>query len=152
MQLLGAVCHAQGIYLQSTSAVSNRSAVLEDDGHVAYLYLCTPGTFVPERDAVVYTRRPPVPKVDWWELSKTGETAPISKDIASRAAVVPKPSAADFTFMWSRDGEAVAILRDGRPLAFAVSSHPRGYSKAVAKASAMALPWNQRLFESTFRN
>ena len=150
MQLLGVSCQAQGIYLQSTSVVSNRSAILEDDGCVAYLYLCKPGTFIPEREAVVYSRRPPVPKVDWWELSKTGETAPISQDIASPTAMVARPSAAEFTFKWSRDGESVAILRHGQALAFAIPSHLRGYSKAVTRPSTLAMPWDQQAYESTF--
>jgi hypothetical protein len=143
---------AQGIYLQSTSSVSARSAVLEDDGHVAYLYLCAPGTFTPEREAVVYSRRPPVPKVDWWELSKTGETAPISQDIAAPAATLPHPRAEQFTFRWSGDGEAVAVLHDGHPMAFVASSQPRGHSKAVRKRSALAMPWDQRLYDVLFGN
>lgn len=148
--LSAAPCSAQGIYLQSTHPASKRAAILEDDGHVAYLYLSAPGTFTPEREVVVYSRKPPVPNVDWWELSKSGETAPIWREIASREAVIAHPRPEEFTFRWAADGEAVALVRAGRALAFASAAAPQGYSRAVAKPSTLALPWDRRQFESTF--
>lgn len=151
LALCAAACNAQGLYLQSTHPASKRAAILEDDGHVAYLYLSAPGTFTPEREVVVYSRRPPVANVDWWELSKSGETAPIWRDIASREAVIAHPRPEEFTFRWAADGEAVALVRAGRALAFASASVPQGYSRAVVKASTLALPWDRRQFESTFR-
>ena len=140
---------AQGIYLQSFSAASTRYAVLEDDGYVAYLYICGPNTLTPERSVVVYSRRPPVAKVDWWELQQTGDTAPISRDIASGEAVIAQPAAQEFTFKWSRAGDAVALLRRGKPLAYVAAEQP-GRSKAVAKQSPLAVPWDQRAYESLF--
>jgi hypothetical protein len=149
--LLATSCGAQGIYLQAIHPASKRAAVLEDDGHVAYLYLSAPGTLTPEREVVVYSRRPPVPNVDWWELSKTGETAPIWRDIASREAVISDPRTAEFAFRWAADGDAVALVRGGRPLAFVAASAAQGHSRAVVKPSPLALPWDGARFESTFR-
>jgi hypothetical protein len=141
---------AKGLYLESRSAVSDRAAVLEDDGHVAYLYLCAPGTWTPEREVVVYSRKAPVPRIDWWELSMTGDTAPISQDIASRTAVVPRPEAQQFSFRWSRDGQAVAVLRHGKAMAFLTAARAAGHSRAVSRPSPLGLPWDQRLYDTTF--
>ncbi len=40
---LAAWTQAQALNLQSISRVSGRSAILEDDGNMAYLYLSAPG-------------------------------------------------------------------------------------------------------------
>jgi hypothetical protein len=146
----GANAPAPGLYLHDTHDVSGRSAVLEDDGHVAYLYLTAPGSFTPQRHVVVYSRRKPVDRVDWWELRMTGETAPLWREIASRNAILAQPREADFRFRWSADGQAVAIVHRDQPLAFLTTEPPHGHSKAVQKASALGLPWNQRRFDDLF--
>ncbi|HZX26516.1 MAG TPA: hypothetical protein VFF16_05580 [Telluria sp.] len=143
------VC-AQGIHLQSTNPVSGRLAVLEDDGIMGYLYLSAAGSAVPIRAVVVYSRQPPVAKIDWSRISKTGDAPPISRDIASATAVIAKPNASELSFRWSRKGDAVALLRRGEPLAFAAASRIDGQSKAVVRASPLAIPWNQRSYESIF--
>lgn len=150
LQALGGTAEAQGLYLQSASPISHRSAVLEDDGVVAYLFLCKPGTLVPEREVIAYSRLPPTPKIDWQWVKRTGEMAPISQDIATATAVIPRPAAAEFSFRWSKDGNAVALIRNGTPLAFAEASHATGHSKAVAKANPLGNPWNQLTYESIF--
>lgn len=147
----GAAGAAPGIFLQHTHPVSVRSAVLEDDGHVAYLFLTAAGSFVPERQVAAYTRKPPVASVDWWELKLTGDTAPIWRDVASAQATIPEPRAQDLAFRWSQDGQAVCLLLNGRPIAFVTSSHMHGYSKALAKPSVLGAPWDKRLYQLTFQ-
>jgi hypothetical protein len=147
----GAAGAAPGIFLQHTHPVSARSAVLEDDGHVAYLFLTAAGSFVPERQVAAYTRKPPVASVDWWELKLTGDTAPIWRDVASAHATIPEPRAQDLEFRWSQDGHAVSLLRNGRPIAFVTSSHVHGYSKALTKPSVLGAPWDKRLYQLTFQ-
>lgn len=146
----GVACAAPGIFLQGTHPVSARSAVLEDDGHVAYLFLTAAGSFVPERQVAAYTRKPPVASVDWWELKLTGDTAPIWRDVASAQATIPEPNAKELSFRWSQDGQAVCLLRNGQPIAFVSSSHVHGYSKALAKPSVLGIPWDKRAYQLTF--
>lgn len=140
----------QGLFLQSDCAVSRRSSVLEDDGYVAYLYLNAPGTRVPEKEVVVYSRRPPVRKNDWWALSKTGEKPLLSQDIASANAVLAQPVEHEFAFRWSKDCESVAVLRRGVPLAFLSAASKTGYAKALRKSSVVGQPWDQRTYEAIF--
>jgi hypothetical protein len=142
---------AQGIFLHSRSAASNRIAILEDDERVAYLYLTKPGTQQPEKDAIVYMRVQPIDRVDWEAIKKTGATPLLTKELASSSAVVAKPVEREFSFRWSRDGNAVAVLRGGAPLAFASMSERFGYSKAVSKSSPLANAWDQAKYESLFK-
>jgi len=76
------------LFLSDASVQSSRRAVIEDDGEVAYLYLTEPG-----RDNIVAAA---------WIYSRTN---------------FPDPAEHDWTFIWSDDGESVAVLADGRPLA-----------------------------------
>jgi len=148
----GSSCAAsgQGLFLQSSCAASQRSSLLEDDGYVAYLFLNAPGTQVPEKEVVVYSRRPPVRKNDWWALSKTGDKPLLSQDIASADAVLAQPVEREFVFRWSKDCASVAVLHKGVPLAFLSAADKTGYAKAVKRSSALGQPWNQRLYDAAF--
>src|SRR5262245_26867311 len=138
------------MFLQSRSPVSKRIAILEDNGKVAFLYLTEPNVSRPLRDAIVYSRIPPVKAVDWDRIRKTGETPLLTTDIASPTAVIPSPRQSEFTFKWSEDGEAVAVLRQGVPLAFVSIKARLGYSKAVVVASPLVNVWDQQLYSSLF--
>jgi hypothetical protein len=137
---------AEKVYLHSQHPASQRIAMLDDDEKVAYLYLTQPSAERPERDAVAYSRVPLVPKVDWQRVKKTGAPPPLSADIASRQAIVAAPEAKEFSFRWSADGHSVALLRNGEPIALATMRDRLGYSKAVAKPSRLANPWNQKRY------
>ena len=68
---------------------------------------------------------------------------------AKEACSESPPAAQEFTFKWSGAGDAVALLRRGKPLAYVAAEQP-GRSKAVAKQSPLAVPWDQRAYESLF--
>src|SRR5262245_23459459 len=104
----------------------------------------------PVKNAIVYSRIPPLDAVDWDRIKKTGEAPLLSRDIASPTAVISSPRRWEFTFKWSADGEAVAIFRHGVPLAFVSIKARLGYSKAVAVASPLANAWDQKLYSSLF--
>lgn len=141
---------AQGFFLESHNKISKRHAVFEDDERVAYLYLTKAGTQQPEKDAIAYSRIKPIDRVEWEAIKKTGGTPLLLKELASETAVVEKPAEREFSFKWSHDGTAVALLRNGVPIAFASAAEKFGYSKAVAKDSLLANTWNQAKYESIF--
>ena len=141
---------AEDIFLESQSPVSKRYAVLEDNGKIAFLYLTEPGTPKPVKDAVVYIRVPPVEAVDWERIKKSGETPLLRKDLASPTAVIKNPKASEFKFKWSADGDSVAVLRDGQPLAFATIKERFGFSRAVSITSPLANAWDQARYTSLF--
>lgn len=146
----GAPSMAQELFLQSRNPVSNRLAVFEDDARVAYLYLTRPGTPQPERDAIAYMRIQPISRAEWEAAKKSRGTPMLLKDLASPAAVIEKPVEREFSFKWSPDGNSVAILRNGAPLAFASMAEKFGYSKAVSKTSPLANAWDQARYDALF--
>lgn len=141
---------AKDIFIHSHNTNSNRFAIFEDNEETAFLYLTEAGTQRPIKDAVAYSRKPLVEKVDWEKIKESGDTQPLPKDIASSSAVIESPNEAEFSFRWSADGNAIALLRNGTPIAFVATTEKYGFSKAVSKPSPLANPWNQQRYESTF--
>lgn len=144
------IAMAEDIFIHSHNPVSGRFAILDDNGTVAFLYLTARGTQKPERDAIAYMRVPPPETVDWEEVAKNGDPPLLSRAIASAEAVLATPSAANFSFRWSEDGEAAVLLHKGRPMALVSASEKRGHSKAAAKENSLTDPWNEKLYESLF--
>lgn len=142
---------AKKIFIHSKNPTSMRLAIFEDNEKVAFLYLTKPDTQTPEKDVVAYSRVPLVASVDWKKIKETGDVPPLTKYVASSLAIIQNPIAAEFSFMWSADGNAVALLRNNRPIAFASTTEKFGYSKAVVRPSALANPWDQQRFEATFK-
>jgi hypothetical protein len=143
---------SKGIFIHSRNALSARLAIFEDDGQVAYVYLTKPGTQKPEKDVIAYSRVPPAPKVDWNIIGKAGNPPPLPQDVASASAVIPRPVAREFSLKWSTDGNIVALLRNGVPIAFVSASAKLGFSKAIARPSPIANPWDQSAYDAAFRD
>jgi hypothetical protein len=140
----------QTIYLESHNSASDRSAIFEDDGQVAYLYLTRSGSTQFERDAIAYMRIPPIDRTQFEARMRAKETPLLLAEYASAQAVMAAPSEDALSFRWSRDGEAVAILHDGVPLAFAVAAERFGYSKAVSRDGPFAHPWDGARYDAVF--
>ncbi|MCA6059616.1 hypothetical protein HUF18_07475 [Thalassolituus sp. ST750PaO-4] len=143
--------NANEIFIHSHNPTSNRFAILEDNESIAFLYLTEVGTQRPVKDAVVYSRKPLIPKFDWEKVKETADAPPLSQDVASSEAIITTPSEGEFSFKWSFDGNAVALLRNGEPIAFASASEEYGFSKAISKPNPLANAWDQELYEFTFR-
>lgn len=141
---------AEEIFLQSQSPVSKRHAVLEDNGKVAFIYLTEPSIPKPMKDAIVYMRVEPIEAVDWERITNTGDTPLLRRDLASPSAVIRNPKASEFSFKWSTDGESVAVLRNGQPLAFALVKDRHGYSRAVSVSSPLANAWDDARYTTLF--
>lgn len=134
---------AEDIFISSHNAVSNRFAVFEDNQKMAFLYLTEVGSQKPIKDAIAYSRVPPVEKIDWEKIKETGDVPPLEKDLASSEAIIPSPLEKEFSFKWADDGNAAALLRNGSPICFVSPLEKFGYSKAVSKSSNLANAWNQ---------
>ncbi len=141
---------AEDIFISSHNAESNRFAVFEDNEKVAFLYLTEAGSQKPIKDAIAYSRVPPVEKVDWEKIKETGDIPPLEKGLASAEAVIPSPKEKEFSFKWSTDGNSVALLRNGSPICFASTHEKFGYSRAVSKSSNLANAWDQKAYEHLF--
>src|SRR5579859_412154 len=123
------------LFLENQHPRSRRLAVLVDDGTSAWLYLTEPDSRRPAGDAWVYNRiaAPPVDAIKAYR----GGPPPAAQGYASDRALCDDPSAHEWSFRWSYDGEAVAILNDGQPVAFIVLGQKGGYSRELVKDG----PW-----------
>lgn len=63
----------------------------------------------------------------------------------------PDPTEHDWTFLWSDDGDSVAVLADGRPLACIVGAVGPGYSRGLEAVSSLGHAWDDTTFARVFR-
>jgi hypothetical protein len=136
------------LFLENEHPASHRLAVLEDDGTAVWLYLTEPHSRKPAADAWVYNRiaAPPPTAIE----SYRGGPPPAAQGYVSEAALCNDPTAHQWSFLWSADGEAVAVAKDGEPVAFIVIGKPGGYSRELVKDGPWGHPWSAILFRSTF--
>lgn len=135
------------LFVTERHPASGRSAVLEDDGTSAWLYLTEPGTRRPAADAWVYNRvaAPPMEAIRGYR----GGPPPASREYASGSALCDDPMAYEWSFIWAPDGEAVALARDGHPVALIVLWQKGGYSRELVKDGPWGHPWSDELFRQT---
>ena len=136
------------LFLEDKHRASRRRAVLEDDGTSVWLYLTEPNSRKPAADAWVYNRIPAPPTEDI--ESYRGGPPPAAQGYASEHAVCDDPLAHEWSFIWSTDGESVAVAKDGQPMAFIISGQKRGYSRELVQDGPWGHPWSQKLFRSKF--
>jgi hypothetical protein len=132
--------------------VSYRWAVFEESDAAAYLYLTLPdehgrGPGGQMQDAWVYNR---IPRPDVSDLARFhGDAHPVCDGyVLPSAQVRQEPVGADnVTFLWSEDGQAVAVAVLGftRPLAY-----PRWSAASAAIAPATG-PWGHPFDEALFQ-
>lgn len=140
------------VFLSSQHPLSKRWAVLEDDGSSAWLYLTEKNSEMPLSDCFVYSPIVPLEKMPFEEIQKTGIPPPMIKEYASERAIILDPDPKDFEIQWTSDGEGVAIKHKNFPIAMIIGAKQRGLSKAVSKSGPYALPWNDQIYFSKFKN
>ena len=136
------------LFLESKHPASGRLGVLEDDGTSVWLYLTEPGSRKPAADAWVYNRiaAPPAEAIE----SYRGGPPPAAQGYAGDSALCEDPAAHEWSFVWSSDGESVAVARDGQVVAFIVESQKGGYSRELVKDGPWGHPWSETLYRQKF--
>ncbi len=144
---------ASGIFLSSEHPVSKRTAILEEEGGTAYLYLTAPREMRPEGEVVVYSTGVLATEAEALKAAQRGVPPPLARELASPEAVIRDAVAADFSFRWTSDGKAIALMRKAKPLAMLLPGPKRyqGYSRALARDGFFGKPWDQALFGSSFK-
>ena len=132
------------LFLGEQHPVSGRRGTFEDNGTSAWLYLSEPETPRVIADAWAYNRVPPPP------ASQVGSyrpnPPPAAEGYAGPGALCADPSAHVWSLRWSRDGESVAVLRDGLALAFIARAARPGYSRLLVQSGPWGLVWDEELF------
>ncbi len=137
------------MFIEAQNKTSGRSAILEENGSSAWLYLTRDTGRGVEKDAFVFSPIPPAKELNKASI-KAGNPPVLVEAIASATAVIDSPQEQDFELVWSKNGESIAVLYEGAPISMIVESEKRGFSKALVKSSPFGHPWDQDLFESEF--
>jgi hypothetical protein len=132
------------LFLGEQHPVSGRRGTFEDNGTSAWLYLSEPDTPRVIADAWVYNRVPP-PPVSQVNSYRPGPP-PAAEGFAGPEAVCLDPSACHWELRWSADGESVAVLRDGVPLALIARAGRPGYSRLLAKSGPWGSVWEEAIY------
>ena len=141
---------ADDYFAESFHEVSRRYAILQLDGSVAYLYLTAAGSRKPEKDVAVFSTGELVEPEVAVASAKMGEPPPLVSRYASDSAVYPAETFWKLRFLWSEDGNAVAVLLDGEPLAYASAHEKSGKSKALKVVSFFGDPWSDEAYLAAF--
>ncbi|WP_241825762.1 hypothetical protein [Salinivibrio sp. PR932] len=148
--LMSGVVMSEGLFLSSYNKVSDRYAILDEFDQSGVLYLTKPETQQPERDAVAYIQYAPVSEDAWKQKMRAGEPPQLHEGLASEVAVIPKTAEQDFSFLWSADGNSVALLYKNAPIAFVSQNEKYGFSKAVVSDSPIVSMWDTDKFNELF--
>lgn len=140
---------ADEIFISDVHPLSQRWAILDDNGNSAWLYLSRPGVQQPEKDAFAYSPVEPAAELNI-DAIRQGIPPILPRDLASDEAVIHAMDTAQINFLWAADGESVAVAYQGRLLAMIVSGSERGYSAALARDGEFGLPWDEAVFERHF--
>jgi hypothetical protein len=136
----------------SYSEDSCRHAILADDGLTGILYLHGPSdnpqkTGPVEATCFAYNRIDPIePEA---VQSYRPKPPPIAKGYASKDAVCSQPTSHTWDLLFSSEGTAVLLMRDGEPWAIAALGARRGISKAIQSSGPWGNPWSAEFYEAT---
>jgi hypothetical protein len=89
--------------------------------------------------------------VDEAAAMRAGSGPSISKDIASKAAVIPEPKPSDFSVTWAQEGQMVALWHGAKIICMITKESRLGYSRALAKVSVLGLPFDDAIAVKSFR-
>jgi hypothetical protein len=139
---------SERLFLSVRSAVSDRHAILEDDGFAVLLYLTSPTDTKPAADCFVYSVVPPTEEL----VTPHGTSGPpiLLRRFASEVALQPNIPANAHRFEFSPDGHSVAVFIRGEPWAFIARDERRGFSKSISAVGPFGQPWSQQLFDDLF--
>src|SRR5579872_4950990 len=137
-------------HIERTHPLSKRTAIVEDDGSSAWLYLTRPDSLQPVCDCWIYNRiSPPDPgKIDLYR----GGPPPACIGFADANDVYATAEGPTIHLVWSASGEDVAVFVDGIVLAFASAQLSSGYAKLLLRSGPWGRTWNQTMYDVLFND
>ena len=138
----------ENLFLSEKHRVSHRHADFEDDGTSAWLYLTEPDTRRIVADAWVYNRIAPPRREEVKSFRPL--PPPAALGFASETALCEFPERHQWRFLWSEDGESVAVTKDGQAVACILDAKKPGYSRELVKDGPWGNVWSNEVFERVF--
>jgi hypothetical protein len=129
---------------------TGRWAVFEDDGVAAWLYLTAPGAPRPAGACWIYNRGPAPPRSALAQYR--GKPPPAAQGYAGPDSQYSAAGAPEIRFLWSADGEAVAVFVNGAALGCIIAGAAGGpaFSRNLLRAGGWGAPWDENLYQRTF--
>jgi hypothetical protein len=140
----------KGMYLQEEHPRSGRIALFEVNHYSGWLFLSKPDAPVSRKKALVFSTGHIAPLEEAIKVANAGGKAPLAHEYASDEAIIDDAHPDEFFFWWAEDGESVALLRLGAPLAMIIAANERGHTKAVHTTGFYGDPWHQDHYEKLF--
>ncbi len=129
----------------------SETAIFEDNGSSAWLYLVSSVSHEVESDAFVYSPLEPDAELDRKGI-QNGVPPKLSAEYASSVAVLNPDDENDLSIQWSTNGKSVALFYKDDVLAAIFDGENRGYSKALSKRCGFGNPWSDEKFEQYIGN
>lgn len=125
--------------IESKEAVEGFSAMFEDDGRVAYAYLCQMDDIV--ADVWLYNRGEPPTEPEWRDRDKPPFANP--KGFASPESFAPVADESEVTFYWSHSSGSnpliLSVCIRGELIANLTPTSKPGWCKLAIKDGPLAL-------------
>lgn len=134
--------------LSDKHLLSQRTAVFEDDGTSAWLYLTAPRGNKPVADCWVYNRIPPPDPASI--RSYQGGPPPACQGYADLEGTVGPEYFAMVKFVWASDGNAVSVWVGDQALGFIAGASLQGYSRFLLRDGPWGNVWDQALYDTSF--
>lgn len=130
------IIRMEDIFISEYNSISGRRAIFEDDGKSGWLYLTNQNDQSIAGDCWIYNRIPPIP-IDAVACYQDNPPPPVSIEYATTEAIIDIVEKCHLHFLWSNDGESVALLLGQSAYGFISMHEHRGYSKKLIKDG----PW-----------
>jgi hypothetical protein len=143
---------SENLFQMQQHPISNRYAIIEDDGRCAWLYLTEPGSQAPAAGCWLYNRLEAPEALDDASIAKgLPPMAPASHMKDPRPVEPPNPYTV--WFRWTADGESVAVISGSPPdmLGYILAGRRRGRSTGLKGSSPFGsgVDWDE--FEEVFK-
>ena len=138
------------LFLCFESAVSERTALVADEGDSVWLYLTRPGATDVERDCWLFNKPSAARAPDFSTYEAADLPPPAPADIIVPGGVSDVPDEEHWSVRWSEDGETVAVAIDEVEIGVVSASEPRGFARYLSAASPWGNPWDPALLKQLF--
>lgn len=143
---------SEGIFMSDRNPISERWVIFEDDEISGWLYLTNPNDTKTVVDCWIYNRIEAPDPSEISNFRKNGSPPPASTKYAGSNAFVLEPDKTKISFKWSSNGNAVALIIDGKPLGYVVEGNQRGYSKNLLAAGPWGNVFEEEKYQEIFSN
>jgi hypothetical protein len=140
------------LFLTSERREINRVAIIEENKGAAWLYLMS---FEPSRilgTAWLFNRAGHSDGRTMQERLKRGDAPRMPRSRIADEGVRRRVRAAAIEFLWSADGDSVAVFENDKPLAYVSVGQDAGRNRHIIKNHRYARPFDEAEFERLFRH